>query len=63
MDNYRLDGAPARWGYTVFGRLTDGYDVLDKIGALPTGRGGPFSSDVPRQPVVIESARVLDEAD
>jgi cyclophilin family peptidyl-prolyl cis-trans isomerase len=63
VDNYRLDGAPARWGYTVFGRLTDGHDVLDKIAALPTGRGGPFSSDVPRQPVVIESARVLDEAD
>ena len=63
VDNYRLDGAPARWGYAVFGRLTDGYEVLDKIAALPTGRGGPFSSDVPRQPVVIESARVLDEAD
>lgn len=62
VDNHRLDGAPGRWGYAVFGRLTEGLDVLDTIGALPTGRGGPFPSDVPVRPVVIEQARVL-EAD
>jgi cyclophilin family peptidyl-prolyl cis-trans isomerase len=60
VDNYRLDGAAGRWGYTVFGRLTDGFDVLDKIGAVPTGRGGPFPTDVPRQTIVIEQARVLE---
>jgi cyclophilin family peptidyl-prolyl cis-trans isomerase len=62
VDNHRLDGAPGHWGYAVFGRLTEGLDVLDEIGALPTGRGGPFPTDVPVRPVVIEQARVL-EAD
>jgi peptidyl-prolyl cis-trans isomerase B (cyclophilin B) len=62
VDNARLDGAPGRWGYTVFGRLTEGLDVLDRIGAVPTGRGGPFPTDVPQAPIVIEKARVL-EAD
>jgi peptidyl-prolyl cis-trans isomerase B (cyclophilin B) len=62
VDNPRLDGAPGRWGYTVFGRLTEGLDVLDRIGAVPTGRGGPFPTDVPQAPIVIEKARVL-EAD
>jgi peptidyl-prolyl cis-trans isomerase B (cyclophilin B) len=60
VDNRRLDGAPGRWGYAVFGRLTDGLDVLDKIGAVATGRGGPFPSDVPQAPVVIQQARVLE---
>lgn len=60
VDNHRLDGAPGRWGYTVFGRLTEGLDVLDKIGELPTGRGGPFPTDVPVRPVIIQKARVLE---
>jgi cyclophilin family peptidyl-prolyl cis-trans isomerase len=60
VDNYRLDGAAARWGYTVFGRLTEGFEVLDRIGGMPTGRGGPFPTDVPRQQVVIEQARVIE---
>lgn len=61
VDNPGLDGAPGRWGYAVFGRLVEGLDVLDKIGAVPTGRGGPFPTDVPQAPVVIQAARVLDE--
>lgn len=61
VDNPGLDGAPGRWGYAVFGRLVDGLDVLDKIGAVATGRGGPFPTDVPQAPVVIQQARVLDE--
>ncbi len=60
VDNERLDGSPGRWGYTVFGRLTDGLDVLDKIGAVATGRGGPFPTDVPQAPIVITQARVVD---
>jgi peptidyl-prolyl cis-trans isomerase B (cyclophilin B) len=60
VDNARLDGAPGRWGYAVFGRLTDGFEVLDKIGATPTGRGGPFPTDAPQTQVVITSARVLE---
>ncbi len=43
-------------GYTVFGKVTSGLDVVNKIKALPTGSGGPFPSDVPKTPVMIKSA-------
>ncbi len=58
-DNNNLDhtGTTARgWGYTVFGRVIDGHDVVDQIGQSPTGPGGPFSRDAPRSKIVIESA-------
>jgi cyclophilin family peptidyl-prolyl cis-trans isomerase len=42
------------WGYTVFGKVTDGMGVVEEIAATPTGAGGPFSQDVPKTPVVIE---------
>jgi peptidyl-prolyl cis-trans isomerase B (cyclophilin B) len=45
------------WGYTVFGRVTEGMDVVDKIRAVKTGNVGPFSKDAPLQPVVINSVR------
>jgi peptidyl-prolyl cis-trans isomerase A (cyclophilin A) len=51
VDNPRLDGDDDDWGYTVFGRVTDGMDVVDKIAALPTGPAGPYASDVP-EPLV-----------
>lgn len=44
---------PGYWGYTVFGRVTEGMDVLDKIRNTPTGAGGPFAQDVPRIPIII----------
>jgi peptidyl-prolyl cis-trans isomerase A (cyclophilin A) len=47
------------WGYTVFGKVVSGMDVIDRIKALPTGPGGPFPSDVPRTPVVIKSATIV----
>jgi peptidyl-prolyl cis-trans isomerase B (cyclophilin B) len=47
------------WGYTVFGKITDGAEVLDKIRAVPTtSRGG--HQDVPQDPVIIESVEVVD---
>lgn len=55
-DNTSLDhrGKTFRdWGYTVFGQVVAGMEVVDKISQLPTGRGGPFPRDVPRQPVII----------
>lgn len=58
-DNISLDPNPKRWGYTVFGEVVAGMDVLDKIAAIPTGADGPFRSDVPTKPVIIESARVV----
>ena len=47
------------WGYTVFGKVVSGMDVVTKIAKTPTGSGGPFRSDVPTQPVVIESMTVV----
>ena len=50
---------PQGWGYTVFGKVTKGMDVVNKIAALDTGAMGPFQSDVPRKQVVIEDARII----
>lgn len=46
---------PAGMGYAVFGRVTDGLDVVDKIAATTTTSVGSMS-DVPAQPIVIKSA-------
>ena len=48
------------WGYAVFGKVVSGMDVVTKIAKTPTGPAGPFRSDVPKQPVVIESVTVVD---
>jgi len=45
-------------GYTVFGKVVDGMDVVNKIVAVPTGNQG-MHQNVPRTPVVIESATVV----
>ncbi|MDT8384966.1 MAG: peptidylprolyl isomerase [Gammaproteobacteria bacterium] len=45
---------PRGWGYAVFGKVVEGMDVVDKIRRSATGSGGPFPSDVPRTPVIIE---------
>jgi peptidyl-prolyl cis-trans isomerase A (cyclophilin A)/peptidyl-prolyl cis-trans isomerase B (cyclophilin B) len=50
---------PQGFGYCVFGRVTEGMDVVKRISKLETGRGGPFVQDVPRQAVVIETIRVI----
>ncbi len=42
------------WGYAVFGQVTDGMDVVDKIKAVRTGPAGPFAKDAPEDPVVIK---------
>ena len=62
-DNTNLDHSaptPRGWGYTVFGRVIEGFEVVTSISETPTGRGGPFSRDVPQEPILILSAsRVL----
>jgi cyclophilin family peptidyl-prolyl cis-trans isomerase len=53
-NNNTLDPNPARWGYTVFGRIVKGMEVVDAIGHRGTGPGGPFDRDVPTEPISIE---------
>ena len=59
-DNLFLDREQAQdgWGYCVFGRVSDGLDVVEKIKAVRTGRSG-FHQDVPVEDVVIERAEVV----
>ncbi len=44
------------WGYTVFGRVIDGMEVVARIENEQTGAGGPFGKDVPLNRVTILSA-------
>ena len=59
MPRSQLLNAAQLYGYTVFGKVTSGMDVVEKIRQTPTGPGGPFPTDVPRTPVVIESITLL----
>ena len=59
VDNGFLDPNPQQPGYTVFGKVVSGMDVINRIRAIPTSFGGPFPTDVPRTQVVIKSATVL----
>ncbi|MEN9842641.1 MAG: hypothetical protein RLZZ612_470 [Pseudomonadota bacterium] len=55
-DNSFLDPTPQAHGYTVFGKVIEGMDVVNKIKAMPTGSGGPFPTDVPKTPITILKA-------
>jgi peptidyl-prolyl cis-trans isomerase B (cyclophilin B) len=61
-DNAKLDFTAKTddgWSYTVFGKVTTGMDVADKIVAVPTGAAGPFTQDAPKTPILIKSAHRL----
>ena len=58
-DNDFLNPSAQAPGYTVFGKVVSGMDVVNKIKAVPTGTGGPFPSDVPKTPIVVKSATLL----
>ena len=55
----QLLNAPQLFGYTVFGKVVSGMDVVQKIKSAPTGPGGPFPSDVPKTPILINSATLV----
>ena len=62
VDNAFLDHAapnPRQYGYAVFGRVTKGMDVVDRIAAVKTGVKG-FHRDVPVEPVVIRQVTVAE---
>jgi len=57
----RAQALAATAGYTVFGKVTKGLDVVEKIKAVPTGSAGPHQ-DVPVTPVIIISVKVIDSS-
>ena len=60
-DNGFLDHTaptPQGWGYCVFGKVTAGTEVVDKIKGVKTGRSG-MHQDVPVEDVVIEKAEII----
>jgi cyclophilin family peptidyl-prolyl cis-trans isomerase len=50
--NLQLDWAPGREGYTVFGEVIEGMEIVDFIASAPTGKAGPYG-DVPLEPIMI----------
>jgi cyclophilin family peptidyl-prolyl cis-trans isomerase len=58
-ENSFLDPNAQQPGYTVFGKVVSGMDIIQKIKSTPTGSGGPFPSDVPKTPVLINSATLV----
>jgi peptidyl-prolyl cis-trans isomerase A (cyclophilin A) len=55
-DNAFLDHGPRDYGYAVFGRVTEGMDVIDKIAKVKTGRRKGYQ-DAPMEDVIINSAK------
>ncbi len=58
-DNSFLNPSARDYGYTVFGQVVSGMATIDKIKSTPTGSGGPFPSDVPKTPILINSATLV----
>ncbi len=54
-----LLSAPQLFGYTVFGKVISGMDVIQAIKSVPTAAGGPFPSDVPKTTLLINSATLV----
>ena len=50
---------PQGWGYAVFGKVTEGMDVVNKIKDVPTTTKGPYQ-DVPAETVIIEKVTVVE---
>ena len=55
-DNAFLDKGARDFGYAVFGKVTDGMDIVDQISEVPRGTKAGHS-DVPNDPIIITSAK------
>jgi len=53
---------PSTFGYAVFGRVTNGMEVVDKIAAVPVGACKDLPTDCPKTPVVIKSVKLKEQA-
>jgi cyclophilin family peptidyl-prolyl cis-trans isomerase len=51
------------YGYTVFGKIIKGANVVTRIASLPTGAGGPFPEDLPQEIALIQDIRILTPVD
>lgn len=64
QDNTMLDYSGPQsgqsWGYAVFGKVTQGMDVVDKIAKVPTGNHG-MHQNVPLTPVLIQSVKIISD--
>ena len=60
-DNLDLNPRPTRWGYTVFGTVVEGMEVVDEIGHRPTGAKGAFERNVPVDTIMIQRIEELAE--
>ena len=60
MLNHPNRNDPSGYGYAVFGKVTQGMDVVDSIAKVPTGNSG-YYQNVPTTPVVIQSVKIISE--
>lgn len=63
-DNYALDhtGKSMRgWGYTVFGKVIEGQNIVGAISRVATGSGGPFAKDAPSTKIIITKVTEIKE--
>jgi cyclophilin family peptidyl-prolyl cis-trans isomerase len=58
--DYTSEANSRTWGYAVFGKVTEGMDVVENIRFVETTSTPPFN-DVPSVPVVIESIKIISE--
>lgn len=56
--NFRAK-TPQGWGYAVFGKVTEGMDVVDAIVSVKTGNHGPHG-DVPVEPIIMNKVSVVE---
>ena len=57
--NYTMPNSRG-YGYTVFGRVISGMDVVNKISATPTGASKPFTKDAPKEMIIIKSISTIE---